>query len=185
MEIWKDVVGYEGIYEISNLGRVKSLERSEWCGRNNSIRVRKEKFLTCGINRRGYRTAHLCKNGKINGHMVHRIVALAFIPNPNNLPHINHIDGNSSNNHIENLEWCDPKHNVNHAYENELTTTSDKTTLIHIETGESFHFRSKMKASEFLGKSPNYLSHHMGNGKSVLCGYEVISESNQWHERRL
>lgn len=110
-EIWKPVLGYEGLYEVSNLGRVKSLPRMEVCG--SLIRKRSGRILKPDV-RKGYERVTLCKDGKLQRIFVHRIVATAFIPNPNNLPFINHKDETPSNNSVENLEWCDAFYNMNY-----------------------------------------------------------------------
>lgn len=106
-EIWKDVKGYEGLYQVSNFGRVRSL---------NYKHTKNVKELAYRINHKGYIDVHLSKNGKSKHLVVHRLVAKTFIPNPNNLPQINHIDGNKQNNRIDNLEWCNNSENLKHAY---------------------------------------------------------------------
>lgn len=106
-EIWKDVVGYEGLYKVSNLGNVISL---------NYRKTNKPKKLSYNVNHKGYLDVHLTKNRTSKHKIIHRLVALAFIPNPNNLPQINHIDGNKQNNNVNNLEWCDNSQNQKHAY---------------------------------------------------------------------
>lgn len=109
MEKWKTIGGYEGLYEVSNQGRVKSLERVDCRGRKRKERVLKPQKL---------RTNHLLvclyKNGLGKQFLVHRLVAQAFIENPDNLPEVNHRDENPSNNSAENLEWCTPKYNTNY-----------------------------------------------------------------------
>ena len=114
-EIWLPIKGYEGLYEISNLGRVKSLPKVR--GRA----VTGEKILKSHVVN-GYEMVMLCRNYKTFNASVHRLVARAFIPNPKNKPHINHIDGNKANNSIENLEWCTPSENMIHAYRTGLKT---------------------------------------------------------------
>lgn len=107
-EIWKDIPNYEGMYQISNLGNVKSIYKN-----GNT------KILTGGI-KKGYRQVILVKNKKRKYASVHRLVAETFIPNPNNLPQVNHKDGNKSNNNVDNLEWCTQSENQIHAYKNGL-----------------------------------------------------------------
>lgn len=109
IEIWKDVKGFDGVYQVSNLGRVKGLERI-----SSDNRFLPERILSTSLCSNGYLIAKLCFNGKSKRISVHRLVASAFIPNPNNLPHINHIDENKTNNIVSNLEWCTPKYNANY-----------------------------------------------------------------------
>ena len=107
-EIWKDIKGYEGLYQISNYGEVKSLEKKA------GFSTRKEKILKQHLDKDGYVKVYLCKNNKVKFLSVHRLIAEAFIPNPNNFPQINHKDENKQNNKIENLEWCTCKYNINY-----------------------------------------------------------------------
>lgn len=110
-EIWRDVVGYENLYQTSNLGRARSLDR--WVkSKSGSVRLCKGKILKPGTTKDGYLKVCLCKNGKKKNFRVHRLVAEAFIPNPYNLPEVNHKDENKLNNNAENLEWCDRLYNV-------------------------------------------------------------------------
>ena len=104
-EIWKDIRGYEGIYKISSYGRVWSLKRKG---------VVKEKILSQTYNNNGYLRISLNKNNKSKSILVHRLVAQSFIPNPNNLPCVNHKDENKLNNQVDNLEWCTHKYNNNY-----------------------------------------------------------------------
>ena len=112
-EVWKPVEGYEGLYEVSNLGNVRSLDRyvNHWQGGKC---LKRGKLLAFGYNAGGYRLVKLCDNGRERTHKVHRLVAQAFIPNPENLPWVNHKDENPANNTSVNLEWCTPKYNANY-----------------------------------------------------------------------
>ena len=113
-EIWKDIEGYEGLYQISNFGNVKSLDNTVIYS-NRRIRKHKSKLLKFGICR-GYCIVNLYKNKRSSSSKVHRLVAQAFIPNPENKPTVNHKDGNKQNNCVDNLEWATIKENNNHAY---------------------------------------------------------------------
>jgi len=113
-EIWKPIKGYEGYYEISNRGRVKSLERDIWNGHN--YYKSKEIIMKPAPNSDGYPQIPLCMNGKSTSIAIHRLVAIAFIPNPNNLPMVNHKDGDKTNNLPYNLEWCTNRDNIIHGF---------------------------------------------------------------------
>jgi hypothetical protein len=110
MEIWQDIQGYDGKYQISNFGNVKSTR----IYKNGS---RKELYLKFTDNK-GYKYVHLCKNGEYKQIAVHRLVAKHFISNPNNLPQINHKDYNRSNNKADNLEWCTHEYNILYSKDN-------------------------------------------------------------------
>lgn len=120
-EVWKDIKGYEGLYQISNLGNVKSLKR-----KSLNFKCEKDKILINCKTSQGYEKVMLCKNKQVKNQMIHRLVAKAFIPNPNNLLEINHIDGDKTNNKVSNLEWCTRSENIKHAYELGLNYGSDK-----------------------------------------------------------
>ena len=104
-EMWKDIEEYNGEYQVSNLGRVKSFK-------NNKEKLLKPFFTK--TNQEGYLVVNLCQNNKRKIKLVHRLVAEAFIPNPNNFPFINHKDEDKTNNNVDNLEWCDSKYNNNY-----------------------------------------------------------------------
>lgn len=103
-EIWKDIEEYEGLYQISNLGRVKSFPRK-------GTHTTKERIIKFAKSNKGYLIAILKNNDVQKAFSVHRLVAKAFIPNPNNLPQVNHKDENKENNNVNNLEWCDNWYN--------------------------------------------------------------------------
>ena len=132
-EIWKDVVGYEGLYMVSNLGRIKSL---------GNDRTRKDKILNPIKNRNGYLKVSLCKNGKQKAYYIHRLVAQAFVQNDSLFnTDINHKDENPLNNNAENLEWCDRSYNINYGTRNERCAKSNTNNpkrskkVLCVETG--------------------------------------------------
>ena len=138
-EIWKPISGYEGIYEISNLGAIKSLERIvKNSGVHGGYVKLKERILKPRENkkRNGYYEISLKKDGIEKRFKVHRLVAIAFIPNPNNKPEVNHIDGNKSNNSASNLEWVSSKENKEHAWKIGLANSNHRKQPIKCnETG--------------------------------------------------
>lgn len=129
MEVWKDIEGYKGIYQVSTYGRVKN--------------YRTNKVLKLTQTAYGYLQVTLCKDGKQKVYKVHRLVAQAFIPNPQNKPQVNHIDEDKENNYVENLEWCTSKENNNHGTRNlragKTISKVTSTPIICIETGVEFY----------------------------------------------
>lgn len=113
-EEWRDIKGYEGLYQISNLGRVKVLEKRNVSWGINRKKTVPEHIKTINIAKNGYYMVDLFKEHYRKRVYVHRLVAEAFIPNPCNLPCINHKDENRSNNDISNLEWCTIAYNNNY-----------------------------------------------------------------------
>ena len=143
-EIWKDIEGYKGMYMVSSLGRVKTL-----IGRYKNVTILKE-----SIKNNGYCSITLYKNKKPHHYWVHRLVAQAFIPNPNNYPVVNHKDENPKNNCVENLEWCTQEYNINYGNGNikrSLSHKGKRFTKTHIEN------MSKARIGKRVG-SKNYKS---------------------------
>ena len=117
MEIWRDIEGYEGLYQVSNEGRVKSLERNYISG-NHAVQHQEEMLLTPCANSDNYLIVGLSKNGVWVGFKVHKLVAESFIPNPNGYDVVHHKDHNKENNTVENLEWMNKEdHDAIHAVE--------------------------------------------------------------------
>lgn len=114
IEEWRDIEGYEGLYQVSNLGRVKSLERIIEDVNNGRIYTKKEKILKSAKDTHGYYTVCLCKNSKLRTISIHRLVALHFIPNdnPTEKTQVNHKDEDKTNNRVDNLEWCTQVYNL-------------------------------------------------------------------------
>ena len=125
-EVWKDIEGYEGLYQISNLGRVKSLERNKKHSYNGIAHL-KEKILK-PLNINNYQRVILRKENNPKNKFIHRLVAEAFISNPNNYPYINHKDENPKNNIVSNLEWCTHKYNMNYGTINQRRSKTEKIT---------------------------------------------------------
>lgn len=118
MEIWKDIKSYEGLYRVSNKGRISNFKR----------------ILTPTDNGKGYLIIGLCKDGKRNNFYIHRLVAEAFIDNPENKPVVNHKDYNRANNNVNNLEWITQKDNINHS----VVNMRHKKAITHSNTGERY-----------------------------------------------
>jgi hypothetical protein len=128
-EVWKDIPGYEGLYQVSNLGRVKSLERFK---DNNGGLVRVPEKIMTGGKRHGYILMFLSKEGSRKTFAAHRLVAQVFIPNPENKPSVNHINGNKQDNRVCNLEWNTYKENTNHAIKTGLWDHKNNKTSIPV-----------------------------------------------------
>lgn len=129
MEIWKDIKHYEGLYQISNYGNVKSIKRK--VKNKNGFRIVKEKLLKPILNNKGYYVYGLRKNGKLKMLLLHRLIGEHFLNNKNNYPCINHKDGNKLNNSIDNLEWCTYEHNIKEAFKLGLNTYTYKKNFKH------------------------------------------------------
>lgn len=171
-EIWKDVVGYEGIYEVSNFGRVRTHKNKTTFTKQHGIRKWKQRILKeKSKNNRDVRFS-LWKNGKSKDFLAHRLVALAFIPNPENKKTVNHIDGNPKNNKVDNLEWATHYENNNHAFDNRLIATSHEVVLVNQKTNKAQTFRSLSQASNFLGFCSGYISNRLKRGKKIE-GYDI------------
>lgn len=137
-EIWKDIEGYEGLYQVSNLGRVK--------------RVNTNRILKGNTDSPGYLQVGLCKKGIRHANRIHRLVAHAFIPNPENKLELNHIDEDKTNNRVDNLEWSTRKENINYGTRNEKVskTMSIPVIAINIKTGEVREFSSGAECARRL-----------------------------------
>ena len=151
-EEWKPIKGYEGLYEVSNMGRVKSLHYG------------KERIMKTPDDLAGYKRVRLTKQ-TIKQKRVHRLVAEAFIPNPMNLPVVNHLDGDKYNNCVSNLEWCTKKENTNHAIKTGLMkpTTNPKPIMVY----EGGKFIDTFKS---IGECANKLNCDKGHISDVIHG---------------
>lgn len=141
-EIWCPINGYEGIYEVSDQGRVKSLKFG------------KERILKTDKVVGGYLQVTLCKNGELKKYRVHRLVAKTFIPNPDNLPQVNHKDENKTNNSVHNLEWCTNKYNVN--YGTGIQRQAEKLSKPVLQYTKSGAFVRELKSARDVQRTLGY-----------------------------
>lgn len=163
-EIWKDIEGYEGLYQVSNLGRVKRLKGTY---------MSTERILKPRGNNTGYLQVHLCKNSKSKFDKVHRLVAQAFIPNPENKPQVNHIDENKTNNMVSNLEWVTVKENNNHGtrIERAIISNQKKVKAIDIANGEYNYYESIKACGRELGIDPSSITKQLKGKLKQTGGY--------------
>ena len=169
-EIWKDIEGYEGRYQISNRGNVKSL---------NYNHNGKEKILKPIINNKhGYAYVGLHLEGKTKNYYIHRLVAIAFIPNPDNLPEVNHRDENKENNTVENLEWCDRAYNCNYGTHNKRISDTKKGKKLSEETRKKISDSNKGRrfTEETRKKISDSNKNHPKTSKAVIAIDKVTNE---------
>lgn len=158
-EIWKDIKDFEGIYQISNIGRIKRL--SNYIVRNNGRKQSwKEKILNPTKDSGGYYTIRSCtknniKEGKRITLRIHRLVAEAFICNPNGYNYVNHIDGNKLNNNVENLEWCTNEYNIKQAWKDGLCDKMKKKINQYDLDGNFIRSYESAREAERIGKFRN------------------------------
>lgn len=154
MEIWKDIKGYEGLYQISDLGNVKVISRRVINHRSGSTRLMREKLMNPFDNGHGYLVVSLRNGEKRKNHYVHRIVAEAFLVNQDNKPNINHKDYNTKNNVATNLEWCTQKENISHSVSHmrkpraicKTSNTGEKYISKRLERGKHTVYRVYIKS---------------------------------------
>ena len=155
-EEWKSITGYEGLYEVSTYGRIRSLKRITIDGKHLQ-----ERFINGGEYPNHYKFVCLRKDGKNKNRLVHRLVAEAFIPNPGNCSDVNHIDGNKQNNNLNNLEWCTRSENLKHAVTIGLVKNQckirRKCKAVHITSGTILNFDSMKDCAKFFGYGKSWL----------------------------
>ena len=168
-EIWKDVLDFEGLYQISNLGNVKSLEKTYYAGNYGSKRLQKEIILK-PYNTRRYLCVNLTNKGVGKNYKIHRLVALHFLPFVEGKTEVNHIDGNVLNNKLDNLEWCNRSENQKHAYNTGLQKIRKGSELVYsrpvINTENGIFYETITEAAYACNLNISTLSRYL-NGKML------------------
>lgn len=182
MEVWKPVSGYENLYEVSNKGRVRGILRGT--------------MLKPFVSKFGYEIVSLSKDGKAKKFQVHRLVATEFVSNPDELPVVDHIDGDKRNNSSDNLEWCTAQENTRRAFDNGLCESCKRASLKtahevlkqyglnssipivsqNIKTGEKRSFDSISDASRQLGVAPGNISRVLSGDYKQANGYKFAKK---------
>lgn len=187
-EIWKDIEGYDGKYMISSFGRVKSI----WRNNQYKSQIGSPTFLTPTTHKQGYLWVSLVKDGKSKAHFIHRLVAQAFIPNPDNLPQVNHKDEDKTNNMVwvnedgsidydkSNLEWCDAKYNSNYGTRNERCKKKIAKPIIQTTLDGKFvkEYSSMSEAEKIDGYDSAYISLVCNGKRKSAYGYK-------WHFKEI
>lgn len=176
-EIWKPVVGFEGIYEVSNIGRVKLLYREYYPGDYPTKRVMKNKILDIRIRPDGYLTVWLSKQMRDGKHyFIHRLVSEAFINNFLNKKEVNHIDGHKTNNFVSNLEWATRSENIQHAVDNGLIKprkgADNKNSRVLLDTKTGIFYECIREAADAKG----YNKYTLTNKLSQKHGHRNTTE---------
>ena len=174
-EIWKPIEGYEGFYEVSNTGKVRSLDRVIVTETHLNGKLIKGKILKNNVTR-NYNRVNLCVGNVRQKHRVARLVAIAFLPNPDNKPQVNHIDENTLNDSVENLEWCTSKENCNFGTRGVRTTMKNSKHLVSFK-GVS---RPLSIWAKELGVKYATLYYRLAHGKPIE---EVLSKRiGRWNK---
>lgn len=183
MREWSDIIGFEGHYQVSECGDIKSLNRTFHNNGGETVVV--EKILKQQKDKKGYSVITLKANGVKKTFKVHRLVAIYFIKNPKNLPEVNHKDGNKSNNHKSNLEWCTTKKNIAHAFDIGLRKppmlgkfgkdhNRSRKVSMHLKTGQF------VKSFNSLTEASKYAKTSVGNISAVLNGIRKTAGGYVW-----
>ena len=170
--IWKPIKGYEGLYEVSNDGHVRSVSRKVHY-KNGALRFWEGQEITPHADKDGYMKVGLSRNGSQTSKSVHRLVAMAFIENPNHLPLINHKDENKANNNVDNLEWCTNQYNCLYSNTPQKMIAATKVSVLQMtRNGEVIkRWESMSEAGRSLGISFKHISRCVRGERPTAGGY--------------
>ena len=181
MEIWKPVVGYEGWYEVSNYGRVRSVDRFV-NSKNDSLRMSKGHILKPTKKRNGYLVVSLMENNISKTIAIHRLVASAFCKRHDNDTQVNHINCIKTDNRAENLEWCTENENREHAHSHDLYKAPNKSPVRCKQTG--MIFQSSFEAAEWLNENIYHNAKQIKNMAAKIrqarLGYRKVAYGYTW-----
>ena len=167
-EIWLPIEGYENLYEVSNLGRVRSLEHTVL--RKNGVKLKVPgKILKPRTNNSGYLMVRLYKNGIWRDFLLHRIVSTAFLPNPDKKPQVNHLSENKQNNSVENLEWCTAKENNNYGTKNKRASEKLSKPVLCVELNQIF--QSITEAAKHFNVTTSNIGSVLAGRSKTAGGY--------------
>jgi len=178
---WKDIPEYEGIYQVSNTGLIKSLERYSIQGK-----LIKEKIINGGFDKDGYKHVLLCKDGIKKTAKVHRLVAQAFLLMNGNKPHINHKDGNRTNNNVSNLEWCNIQENNEHAFDklnrklSGVTSQRKPVNMLSKDGKKEKTFKTISEAVRYIQQELGILTANKTNIITVCRGRQKSAYGKRW-----
>jgi hypothetical protein len=165
MEEWKDIPGYEGIYEASTFGRIRTKEGKVTSNARYGRRVWNQRIMKSKISRRKNTDRFderiiLWKNNQSKTYLVSRVVAMTWVDGYHDGLTVNHIDGNPLNNHVSNLEWVSLAENIQKGFDDGLYSTCESCELVDHD-GNSYHFRSRLECCEFLGRGKSYITNRV------------------------
>lgn len=178
MTEWKDIPNYEHIYQASADGQIRTAPGKVTHNSLHPVRHWKVRVLKQKTDRGGYKRVGLWKDLKEKDWLVHRLIAETFIPKVSGKELINHIDGNPSNNHVSNLEWCTYAENLFHARMHHLNCEGIEIVLVNERTRKSKYFLSLAEASKYIGRNPGYLSDKFKRHSYKVDGYMVFTKLN-------